>query len=245
MPEWQPKTRLFVSDDLGPDMSVVLSADQAHQIVSVLRLGPGAAIELFNGRDGGWAAELSEATRKRTVAACRDRVRDQVPVPDVWLCFAPLKKARTDFVAEKAAEMGCRRLIPVMTRYTNTTRVNTGRLRAHGIEAAEQCGLTSVPEVAEPVALDTLLRAWPEDRQVLFCDESGAGMAASASLGAAAPGPWAILIGPEGGFSPEERQRLAALSQAVPVSLGPRILRADTAAVAALALWQAALGDWR
>ena len=162
--------------------------------------------------------------------------------PDLWLLFAPVKKARTDFIAEKACEMGCRRLVPVFTAHTNAERVNTDRLRAHAVEAAEQCGLVSVPEVAEPVALTALLERWPADRQILFCDETGPRPPAVEVLRRADPGPWAVLTGPEGGFSPEETLMLYKNRLAHAVSLGPRILRADTAAVAALALWQSTLG---
>ena len=165
--------------------------------------------------------------------------------PDLWLLFAPVKKARTDFIAEKACELGCRRLVPVFTANTNAERVNTDRLRAHAVEAAEQCGLVSVPEVAEPVALAALLERWPADRQILFCDETGPRPPATEVLRRADPGPWAVLTGPEGGFSPDETLMLYKNPAAHAVSLGPRILRADTAAVAALALWQSALGDWR
>ncbi|MEM7422907.1 MAG: 16S rRNA (uracil(1498)-N(3))-methyltransferase, partial [Pseudomonadota bacterium] len=166
-------------------------------------------------------------------------------VPDLWLCFAPIKKTRTDFIAEKACELGCSRIIPVFTHHTNAERVRADRLRAHAVEAAEQCGLTSVPDVAEPLKLGLMLDHWPADRQIMFCDETRTGPDARSVLERADPGPWAVLTGPEGGFSGDEVQRLRRMPQAHSVSLGPRILRADTAAVAALALWQTALGDWR
>jgi len=243
------KIRLYVSAGLGTDRLVEISRDQAHYLFGVMRLSPGGAVLVFNGRDGEWLAEVTEATKRGGILTCRTRTRAQSLPPDLWLAFAPVKKARTDFIAEKAAELGCRRLLPVFTRYTNSERVNTDRLHAHGIEAAEQCGLLSVPEVAEPVALGALLDGWNPDRHILFCDESGAGAPAAAVLSGLAPSlrtvPWAVLIGPEGGFSPEERARLATLPCAHPVSLGPRILRADTAAVAALTIWQSVLGDWR
>jgi len=160
----------------------------------------------------------------------------------VWLVFAPIKKARTDFIVEKATEMGAARICPVQTDFTNAERVRRDRLQAHAIEAAEQCGGTFVPPVDDLIPLSRVLDAWPADRRMLFCDEALAGPVTALP---AQPGPWAILIGPEGGFSPAERARLHALPAAHPVSLGPRILRADTAAVAALALWQSSLGDWR
>jgi 16S rRNA (uracil1498-N3)-methyltransferase len=172
-------------------------------------------------------------------------LRAQEGVPDLWLLFAPLKKARTDFVAEKAAEMGVRRLLPVFTRRTNADRVNVERLRAHGVEAAEQCGILTVPEVAEPAPLDAVLSGWDPARRLLFCDETRVAPPAPDLLAREASGPWAVLIGPEGGFDPEEAARLRAAPFARPASLGPRVLRADTAAVAALAVWQATLGDWR
>ncbi len=245
MAQAAPKIRLFVEAALSPGAAVPLGREQAHYLFGVMRLGPGEAVLAFNGTDGEWLAEVAEAGKRGGALACRERTRPQTLPPDLWLVFAPVKKARTDFIAEKACEMGCRRLVPVFTRFTNSERVNVERLRAHAVEAAEQCGLVSVPEVAEPVTLAALLDGWDPERRLIFCDESGAGTPATEALAQAGPGPWAVLTGPEGGFSPEERARLAALPFAVAVSLGPRILRADTAAVAALALWQAALGDWR
>jgi 16S rRNA (uracil1498-N3)-methyltransferase len=168
------KIRLFVSAALGADRLVDLSRDQAHYLFGVMRLSPSDAVLVFNGRDGEWLGEVTEATKRSGVLTCRERTRAQSLPPDLWLAFAPVKKARTDFIAEKAAELGCRRLLPVFTRYTNTERVNTERLQAHGIEAAEQCGLLSVPEVSEPATLGALLDGWNPDRQILFCDESGA-----------------------------------------------------------------------
>ncbi len=239
------KIRLFVEAELSPGAAVPLGREQAHYLSAVMRLGAGDAVLVFNGRDGEWAAEVAETGKRGGLLSCRAQSRPQTDPPDLWLVFAPVKKARTDFIAEKACEMGCRRLVPVFTRFTNAERVNVDRLRAHGIEAAEQCGLVSVPEVARPVSLDALLAGWDPARRLMFCDESGTGVPALGALAAAGSGPWAVLIGPEGGFSAEERERLSVLPFALPVSLGPRILRADTAAVAALALWQAALGDWR
>ncbi|MEM1343094.1 MAG: 16S rRNA (uracil(1498)-N(3))-methyltransferase [Pseudomonadota bacterium] len=239
------KIRLHVRDPLGLDAEVALARDQAHYLATVMRREAGESVRLFNGRDGEWLAEIVEAGRKGVRVRCVEVLATQTEPPDLWLLFAPIKKARTDFIAEKACEMGCRRLIPVFTRFTNAERVNRARLEAHAIEAAEQCGLLSVPEVEEPVSLERLLADWPSERRLLFCDESGAGVPAVSALTTAGAGPWAVLIGPEGGFAPEERTRLSALNAAVAVSLGPRILRADTAAVAALTLFQATLGDWR
>lgn len=206
-----------------------------------MRLRPGAVIELFNGRDGGWSARLDDIRKQGAVATVTDQVRPQLDPPDLWLIFSPIKKARTDFIVEKAAEMGAARIIPVQTAFTNSERIRQDRLQAHAVEAAEQCGGTFVPPVGDLIPLARLLDDWPQDRRIMFCDEALAGEQAQAKP---EPGPWAVLIGPEGGFSDDERKRLAGMEQARPVSLGPRILRADTAAVAALALWQTQMGDW-
>jgi 16S rRNA (uracil1498-N3)-methyltransferase len=245
MTQASAKIRLYVDAGLAPGTEVALGRDQAHYLFGVMRQTEGAHVLLFNGRDGEWLAEITQAGKRAGVLACRELVRVQTSPPDLWLCFAPIKKARTDFIAEKACEMGCRRLVPVFTRFTNSERVNTDRLRAHGVEAAEQCGLMSVPEVAEPVTLERLLADWPEDRHLMFCDERLAGGPSETGLKPALRDvPWAVLIGPEGGFAPEEAERLHALPYAHAVALGPRVLRADTAAVAALTLWQSTLGDW-
>ena len=208
-----------------------------------MRLTPGQQVILFNGADGEWRAAVTEAAKRRGTLQCETQTRPLQPPPDLWLLFAPIKKARTDFIVEKAAELGAARILPVQTEFTNAERIARDRLQAHAVEAAEQCGGTFVPEVAELQPLARLLDAWPAGRQLLWADESLAGPAQT--LAGLPPGPWAILIGPEGGFSEPERARLRGLPFSHPVSLGPRILRADTAAVAALALWQAALGDWR
>jgi len=236
------KVRLYVDQPLAAGQAVALGADQAHYLFSVMRLAKGAAVALFNGRDGEWRAEVAEAGKRGGVLVCATQSRPLLMPPDVWLLFAPIKKARTDFIVEKAVELGARRIVPVQTRHTNSERIRQDRLQAHAVEAAEQCGATFVPEVADLHHLDKLLAAWPKDRKLLWCDEAMAGEAPA--LTGARGQPWAILIGPEGGFSAEEQKRLRALPQVVPLALGPRILRADTAAVAALALVQAALGDW-
>ena len=238
------KIRLYVKDRLQPGAQIETSREQAHYLGNVMRCRPGDHVLLFNGLDGEWEAAISALGKRSATLELLATTRPQTEPPDLWLCFAPVKKARTDFIAEKACEMGCRRLLPVLTRYTNSERVRTDRLAALGVEAAEQCGILSVPEVADPVSLERLLDAWPLNRRLMFCDESGDAGPATSELAAAGPGPWAVLIGPEGGFAPEERDRLRVLDMAVPVSLGPRILRADTAAVAALSVWQAVLGDW-
>jgi 16S rRNA (uracil1498-N3)-methyltransferase len=250
MTEPAPKVRLFVGADLAAGAEVALDRDQAHYLFSVMRLGPGAAVAVFNGRDGEWRARVAEAGRAGLLVAEARTAAQRVP-PDLWLLFAPVKKARTDFIVEKATELGAARIQPVFTRFTNAERLRPERLRRIAIEAAEQCGETHVPEVAEAVRLDRLLADWEPGRRIVFCDERREAGPAAAVLRAAgavagqAPGPWAVLIGPEGGFAPEEAERLRALPYVVAASLGPRVLRADTAAAAALAIWQSVLGDWR
>lgn len=216
---------------------------QAHYLFGVMRQAVGGEISLFNGRDGEWRAQITEAGKRSGVLICQAQSRALQMPPDLWLMFAPIKKARTDFIVEKAVEMGAARIVPVMTQYTNAGRVQRDRLQAHAIEAAEQCGATYVPEVAEALRFDRMLDQWDAQRHIMFCDEGLAGRD-NGQARLAPAGPWAILIGPEGGFSDRERSRLNALSISHPVVLGPRILRADTAAVAALTLWQQTLGDW-
>ncbi|WP_293448002.1 16S rRNA (uracil(1498)-N(3))-methyltransferase [Planktotalea sp.] len=236
------KIRLFVDQPLAKGNRVSLTQPQAHYLFGVMRLAVGGAVSLFNGRDGEWRGEIVDAGKRKGTLECSEQTKPlQVP-PDLWLCFAPIKKTRTDFIVEKAAEMGAAKIFPMQTEFTNSERVKQERLQAHAIEAAEQCGATYVPEVTELRKLSAMLDHWPKERQIMFCDEVELGVATS--LATVARGPWAIFIGPEGGFSPVERKRLHAMPQAHVVSLGPRILRADTAAVAALTLWQAALGDW-
>lgn len=236
------KIRLCVRHSLGAGQSVPLDRDQAHYLFGVMRLTDGAEVLVFDGENGEWLARVTQAGKRGGTLECLKQTRPQQNPPDLWLLFAPIKKARTDFIVEKAAEMGAARICPVQTEFTNAERIRRDRLQAHAIEAAEQCGGTFVPEVADLARLDRLLSDWPEDRQIMFCDEALVG--AGETLGAAAGDKWAILIGPEGGFSEAERARLRALPFAHAVSLGPRILRADTAAVAAMTLWQEHLGDW-
>ena len=238
------KVRLYVDQPLGPGQPVALSRDQAHYLFTVMRLGPGAGVLVFNGRDGEWRADVTEAGRRGGVLVCAEQTKALQMPPDLWLLFAPIKKARTDFIVEKAAELGAARILPVQTAHTNSERIRQDRLQAHAVEAAEQCGGTFVPEVADLQPLTRLLDHWPADRRILWCNEHLAGVAEALPRDGT-PGPWAILIGPEGGFSQNEQDRLAAMPQVVQASLGPRILRADTAAVAALTLWQSVLGDWR
>ena len=237
------RIRLYVNHPLGRGQSVPLDRDQAHYLFGVMRQPVGAQVALFNGVDGEWQSEVVEAGKRGGALRCDTRSRPlQVP-PDLWLLFAPIKKARTDFIVEKAAEMGARRILPVQTAFTNADRIRQDRLQAHAVEAAEQCGGTFVPEVAGLQRLDKVLADWPEGRQLMFCDEGLAGQ--PSTLAAGGFGPWAILIGPEGGFSEAERAQVSGLSYAHAVSLGPRILRADTAAVAAMTMWQQVLGDWQ
>ena len=237
------KIRLCVDHPLGPGQAVPLTPEQAHYLFSVMREGPGARVALFNGRDGEWTAEVVAAAKKGGTLTCLGQAAPQLDPPDLWLIFAPIKKERTDFIVEKAAELGCARIVPVQTVFTNSQRIRQDRLQAHALEAAEQCLGTFVPEVTDLVPLRRLLDGWDPARRILWADESLVGPAET--LAGLAPGPWAILIGPEGGFSEPERARLRALPFVTPVSLGPRILRADTAACAAITLWQSALGDWR
>lgn len=238
------KIRLYVDHPLGQGQSVPLTRDQAHYLFGVMRLGVGDGILVFNGRDGEWLAQVGEAGKRAGVLAVRDQTAPLRAPPDLWLLFAPVKKARTDFIVEKAVEMGAARIVPVATEFTNSERIRQDRLQAHAVEAAEQCGATVVPEVAALRKLTAVLDRWPDDRKLLFCDESATGPAKGLADADADAGSWAILVGPEGGFSEAERSRIASMAQTRVVSLGPRILRADTAAVAALTLWQMQLGDW-
>ena len=235
------KIRLFVDHPLGAAQTVPANRDQSHYLFAVMRMAVGEEVLLFNGVDGEWLAQITVGNKRNGVLTCVQQTKPLQMPPDLWLLFAPIKKARTDFIVEKAAEMGAARICPVLTTYTNSDRLKQERLQAHALEAAEQCGGTFVPEVTELTKLSKMLDAWPEDRQLMFCDETLAGDTGELPD---THSPWAILIGPEGGFSDEERTRLRDMPNAHPVSLGPRILRADTAAVAAMTLWQQKLGDW-
>jgi 16S rRNA (uracil1498-N3)-methyltransferase len=242
-PAWPPRStpRLFVDRELAPG-PLPLDGPPAHYLLQVMRLKPGAPVRLFDDRTGEWLATVASAGKRDLTLDVTDKLQPREAVPDLWLCAAPLKKGRIDWMAEKACELGVARFVPVLTRRTVVDRPNTDRLRAHMVEAAEQCGRTALPEVAEPVKLDALLRDWPENRALFFADETGGGPALDAMRDR--PGPVAVLIGPEGGFDDAERDAVRTMPQAVGLSLGPRILRADTAAAAAVALWMAAAGDW-
>ena len=237
--------RLHVAGDLGIGLGVALEGSQSHYLRNVMRLKPGASVRLFNGRDGEWLAEIEALGKKSGAAACREQSRVQDVPPDVHYLFALLKQARLDYMAQKATEMGASVLQPVRTRHTVVARVKHERVRANAVEAAEQCNLLSVPEVRDMTGLDSLLAGWDTERRLIYCDEVAEIASPLSALKAIEPGPLAVLIGPEGGFSEEERDRLRAHPGVTAISLGPRIMRADTAAVAALAVVQAVLGDWR
>ena len=241
--------RLYVNAPLAPAAQIALNHTQANYVHTVLRLSEGAAILVFNGRDGEWETSVAAANRKGVTLVVHRMTRPQEPHPDLQYMFAPLKHARQDYMIEKAVEMGASLLRPVLTRRTQTSRINSERMRAHAVEAAEQCGILSIPEIAPPIRLDALLGAWEKDRLLVFCDGDAPSCDPLAVLrpraDARGPPALAILIGPEGGFDGGEREALLGLPNVLRLPLGPRILRADTAAVAALALVQATLGDWR
>lgn len=241
-PAWPPHSlpRLFVDQPLSAGLALTLDGAPANYLSNVLRLGAGAEVKLFDDRTGEWLARIGKAGRKRVGLSVEAQLRPREDVPDVWLLFAPLKRGPIDWLVEKATELGAARLVPVITQRTVTERVNLERLRANAIEAAEQCARTAIPELLEPMKLAAVLRDWSPERQLLFADEAGG----TPLIEAARCGPAAILVGPEGGFGDDERERIRAVAAATPVALGPRILRAETAAVAALTLWMSAAGDW-
>ena len=251
MPAYDFKSpRLFVEADLAAGAVVPLTAPQAHYLTTVLRLRQGETVLVFNGRDGEWRARLAVPNRRMAEIEALARVREQTPASDLHYLFAPLKQARLDYMVQKAVEMGVSKLSPVLTQHGQVARVNGARMRANAIEAAEQCGILTLPEIAAPVTLKELIAHFDRDRLLVFCDEAAevadpAGALAAFRPPPPAPLPMAVLIGPEGGFAPAEREALMGLPRVVRLALGPRILRADTAAVAALALVQAVLGDWR
>jgi 16S rRNA (uracil1498-N3)-methyltransferase len=238
------KLRLYVEAGLSAGARVEPDDGQAHYLLHVMRAKAGDGVSLFNGRDGEWLAHVAEVSKRACMLVCDGHVAPQVEVPDLWLCFAPIKKTPADYVVQKATELGVRVLQPVLTRRTIVTRVNLERMHANAVEAAEQSGRLSVPETRAPLSFDKLLADWPKERRLIFCDEGGAPAMVEA-LRSLADGPAAIFTGPEGGFDPAEREALGVLSFVTPVSLGPRILRADTAALAALAIWQSVRGEWR
>lgn len=242
-PAWPPQSapRLYVEGPLEPGLRRI-DGPQAHYLGSVMRMKPGEAVKLFDGVHGEWLGIARDVGKRDLTLEITEQLRPHEAVPDLWLCAAPIKKGRIDWVAEKACELGVARLVPVLTRRTVIDRLNLDRLRSHMIEAAEQCGRTALPELVEPVKLPALLRDWPAERALFFADETGGVPALEAMR--ARPGPAAILVGPEGGFDAEERDAIRAVPQAVGIALGPRILRAETAAAAAVTLWMGAAGDW-
>jgi len=244
VPAWPPKSapRLFVPDELAEGLTVTLESPQAHYLGTVMRVREGDLIILCDDRTGEWAARVAQAGKRAVVLTVTERLRVREAVPDLWLCPALLKKDRFDLVLEKATELGAARIAPVITRRCVADRLNPERARAITLEAAEQCARTALPALAEPVKLEALLATWPAERVLFFADESG-GEPAAASF-ARHQGPAAILTGPEGGFDEAERAAIRAHPQARAISLGPRILRGETAAIAALAVWMASAGDW-
>lgn len=240
--------RLYMDIALPGSGLIALSQEDSHYLVTVMRQKQGAEFLVFNGRDGEWQVTLTNAHKRRAEALVNHQTRPQLAEPDLWLVFAPIKKTRIDFMAQKATEMGASRLCPIMTDHTAMDRVKEERLWANAKEASEQCERLIVPDVDEVTKLTDVLANWPEDRHIMYCDESLDGETAYQTLAKAAAkgnaGKWAIFIGPEGGWSARERDLIRAQNSCVTVALGPRILRADTAAIAALTLWQSALGDW-
>jgi 16S rRNA (uracil1498-N3)-methyltransferase len=243
VPAWPAKSlpRLFVRQPLHGNARIDLDASQANYLGNVLRLGEASELLVFDGTSGEWSARIADVGKKRMSLCVERRTREAESVPDVWLAFAPVKRTQTDWLVEKATELGAARLIPVITRRTNVERVKLERMEAIAIKAAEQCGRTLLPEIAEPRPLAHLLEQRDQARTLYFADENGGEFAAAAFR----PGPALILVGPEGGFSEEERSAIRAAPTAVPISLGPRILRAETAALAALAAYMTIAGDWR
>jgi 16S rRNA (uracil1498-N3)-methyltransferase len=237
--------RLFVPHALSAGEVVALSEAQSHYVVHVMRLKPGARVRVFNGKDGEWSATLESATRKALALGIEAPIRAQSPEPDVWLLFAPLKRARNEWLVEKATELGAAALWPVLTQHTNAERVNTERWRAIAVEAAEQCERLSVPEVAPPAALEHVMTRWPAGRNLLVLDETGVGQPIAAALQTHGSGPCGFLVGPEGGFAQSELDALGQLPFVTRIGLGPRILRAETAALAALACRQSLVIDGR
>ena len=256
------KIRLYVDQPLGMGQAVAVGPEQANYLFAVMRLAVGAMVLVFNGRDGEWLARVADAGKRRGALVCEAQTRALQRPPDLWLMFAPVRKERTHFIVEKAVELGVARLVPVTTRYTQSERWRHDKHLAHVVEAAEQCGATFVPDLAEVQPLAQVLKDWPEGRALIWADEALAGQSgaegssaltgvigatkeSSSALTGVIAGPSAILVGPEGGFSDAEKALLRGLPLVRPISLGPRILRAETAAVAALVLWQATAGDWR
>lgn len=244
-PAWPPGSlpRLFVDTSLAVDEEIVIGTAQANYLVRVLRMKAGAQVKLFDNGTGEWLAEIAHIGKRDAILRVEGKLREREDVPDLWLCFAPIKKGRIDWLVEKACELGVARMVPVRTQRTIVDKLKQERLNAHLIEAAEQCERTALPELAELTPLATLLGDWPEERTLFYAAERG-GDSFRAAL-EARDEPAAILIGPEGGFTDDEDRAIRALPRTAPISLGPRILRADTAAAAAISVWMAARGDWK
>ncbi len=244
-PAWPPQStpRLFVDATLSEGAEIRVDGGQAHYLINVMRVKVGAPIKLFDDRSGEWLSGVAILAKRDLILRVTGKLRPREDVPDLWLLAAPIKKARIDLVAEKACELGVALYRPVITRRTIIERLNMDRLRMHMVEAAEQCGRTALPVLDDAIKLATLLKAWPAGRHLFFADEAGGVPFPDAA--ANNPGPAALLIGPEGGFDDEERAAICALPQAIGISLGPRVLRAETAAIAAISVWMAAAGDWR
>ena len=242
-PAWPPRSlpRLFVQTALGPGVRVALDPAQANFLGNVMRLKQGDKLLLFDGASGEWLAEIADAGKKRMVLAVAEPTKPQEAVPDLWLAFAPIKKGRVDWLVEKAVELGVARLLPVVTQRTIVDKLNLDRMRAHIVEAAEQCGRTALATIDEPVKLEAFLRTRDPARVLYFADETGGDPPQSALK----PGPALILIGPEGGFTPDEAAAIRAAANSQAIGLGPRILRAETAALAAVTAWMTAVGDWQ
>lgn len=237
--------RLFVPHDLAAGAELALDEGQSRYLASVMRAKAGDELRLFNGRQGEWRAIVGQVGKRAVTLQVIDAARPYAQGPDLDLVVALVKRGPLETIVEKAAELGARRIRPVITQRTNADHTRLDRLRAIATEASEQTGRLDVPEVLEPVKLEKLIADWEPTRSLLFCDKAGDAKPILAALAGALEGPWALLIGPEGGFAPAEREMLRAQPYAVPASLGPRILRADTAAISALTIWQAAVGDWR
>ncbi|MFN3764529.1 MAG: 16S rRNA (uracil(1498)-N(3))-methyltransferase [Aliihoeflea sp.] len=236
--------RLFVEGGLSGDGTVALSAQQSHYLTNVIRMREGGELLVFNGRDGEWRASVAAISKKSVTLSLAEQTRPQPATPDLIYCFAPIKAGRLDYMVQKAVEMGAGVLQPVITQHTQMAKIGTERLQANAVEAAEQCGVLAVPEIREPMKLDRLLAEWDTDRALIFCDESATGDNPVETLIRLKGRRLALIVGPEGGFSDGERRQLHALDFVTAIPLGPRILRADTAAVAALAVIQATIGDW-
>jgi len=248
MPDSKIHIRLFVAAALPGEGIIALDREQSHYLANVMRKKVGDPVALFNGRDGEWACEIAEVQKRSVLVRVTEKIKDQISEPQLTLAFAPIKKARIDFMAQKATELGVAHLQPIYTRRTIVDRVKTDRLHANAVEAAEQCERLTVPTIAEPIKLEAYLASLPDDHMIMFCDEDKSGKTAHQALAELAADqkqrPWTIIIGPEGGFDDSERDLIRKNPNTVVVALGPRVLRADTAAMAAISLWQSAIGDW-